>query len=698
MEEKKRFKMYKKGKFWVIAPITFIGLISTIGLTSHQEIAFADEQTSSTENQVISSTPSVDEVTTVKVAPTTEPVSEVPANVENETPAVDKPSEVPNNNVETGNAEASDKGTTENTADTSTEVSENSELPNPEQTESNSSDKPVEEATVVNPPIDNGATGTSTVKAPANNVDSTLESTNSEETKPQKAEPSTQKVDTDQKKSASLQPFALPTSGTFGTSNWYIDNSGTLHIGAGEFAATNGRSPFSLFNNTIKVLNKIVFDGAVKAHSDSSYLFSKIFNLKSIENLSLLDTSNVTNMRGMFAENTELEHLDISHFDTRKVTDMSKMFEHCWAITSLDPHSFDTRNVMNMSSMFVGCTRLKNLDVSNFDTSKVTDMSNMFSIMSNLTSLNISHFNTSKVTNMFSMFGGASKLTSLDISHFDTSNVTSMQRMFANMQSLSNLNLSNLNTANVVNMKQMFYGCDKLTSLDLSHFNTSKVTDMDRMFGDMSALTTVDISNFDTSNVSVMKLFRNSPNVQSIKLGNKFKFIDTESLSDILAAGYTGRWIGINTSNAYGSSKDFMIGYDGAIPDTYVWEKPGDNNGNGNTNNNGNGSNENTNSGNNNNANIDSGNAANGNDKTENNGNGNSSLGNNNISNNTTDTKTTKSNNPIPVSNKSVPTSTKQATMLPNTGSNTESLLAISGILITALASLGFIKKGKHEA
>lgn len=36
--------------------------------------------------------------------------------------------------------------------------------------------------------------------------------------------------------------------------------------------------------------------------------------------------------------------------------------------------------------------------------------------------------------------------------------------------------------------------------------------------------------------------------------------------------------------------------------------------------------------------------------------------------------------------------------MLPNTGSNTESLLAISGILITALASLGFIKKGKHEA
>ncbi|MCE3180602.1 KxYKxGKxW signal peptide domain-containing protein, partial [Enterococcus faecium] len=41
MEVKKRFKMYKKGKTWVIAPILFIGVAS---FTVNNEVAKASEQ------------------------------------------------------------------------------------------------------------------------------------------------------------------------------------------------------------------------------------------------------------------------------------------------------------------------------------------------------------------------------------------------------------------------------------------------------------------------------------------------------------------------------------------------------------------------------------------------------------------------------------------------------------------------------
>lgn len=42
--EKKRFKMYKKGKNWVIAPIVFFGLLAVVGLANENNSAYADER------------------------------------------------------------------------------------------------------------------------------------------------------------------------------------------------------------------------------------------------------------------------------------------------------------------------------------------------------------------------------------------------------------------------------------------------------------------------------------------------------------------------------------------------------------------------------------------------------------------------------------------------------------------------------
>ena len=66
--------------------------------------------------------------------------------------------------------------------------------------------------------------------------------------------------------------------------------------------------------------------------------------------------------------------------------------------------SLNTSNITSMAYMFYNCTNLISLDLSNFNTSNVTDMDFMFDSCTSLSSINISSFDTSKVTNMEQMF------------------------------------------------------------------------------------------------------------------------------------------------------------------------------------------------------------------------------------------------------------------------------------------------------
>ena len=98
--------------------------------------------------------------------------------------------------------------------------------------------------------------------------------------------------------------------------------------------------------------------------SDASSSFS---NLKAIESLDLsdFDTSNVTNMDGMFDGCSSLESVDLSSFDTTNVTDMEGMFVYDAKITVLDLSSFDTSSLTKTNSMLAEMNSLKTVYVSN---------------------------------------------------------------------------------------------------------------------------------------------------------------------------------------------------------------------------------------------------------------------------------------------------------------------------------------------
>ena len=332
--------------------------------------------------------------------------------------------------------------------------------------------------------------------------------------------------------------------GTWGTSKWDYSQEGNdyiLHLHAGTLG-TPGKDKDDYNRDTWDAgigslntafqqhLTQIIIDPGVIANQNSRGLFSHLYNLKTIQGLENLDTSQVTDMSSMFDWCQSLTNLDVSHFDTSQVTNMSWMFWQCRGLTNLDVSNWDTSKVTDMSVMFNECENLTNLYLSNFDTSQVTDMHEMFSDCNSLTSLDVSHFDTSQVTNMNRMFDECENLTNLDLSNFGTSQVTNMNKMLRECVSLTSLDVSHFNTSKVTDMKEMFAYCENLTSLDVSHFDTSQVTDMSWMFDGCANLSSLDLSNFDTSRViNMWSMFGDCKNLTSLDVSH----FDTSKVTDM---------------------------------------------------------------------------------------------------------------------------------------------------------------------
>jgi surface protein len=86
-----------------------------------------------------------------------------------------------------------------------------------------------------------------------------------------------------------------------------------------------------LYINDNDNFTTVVFDGSFKDARPIScaHWFSGFKNLKKIEGIENLNTSNVTDMSCMFMRCESLTSLDVSNFNTSNVTDMYRMFDNC---------------------------------------------------------------------------------------------------------------------------------------------------------------------------------------------------------------------------------------------------------------------------------------------------------------------------------------------------------------------------------
>lgn len=276
--------------------------------------------------------------------------------------------------------------------------------------------------------------------------------------------------------------------------------------------------------------------GKIKANQNSACAFSdytysrQMVALQEIENLEMLDTSNVTDMSYMFYNDSSLANVDVSKFDTSKVTDMKYMFRGCKKLSEIDVSNFNTSKVTNMANMFWDCIKLTSVNISNFDTSKVTFFSGMFYNCSELKHLDISNFDTSSATSLWGMFYSCKGLTELDISTWDTSKTTDFSILFSGCSGLTGLDVSSLNTSNATDMGGMFGGCRGLKNLDISTLDTSNATDVGGMFNGCSGLTSLDISSLDTSNATdVSYMFSGCTGLTNIDIST----LDTSNATDV---------------------------------------------------------------------------------------------------------------------------------------------------------------------
>ena len=313
--------------------------------------------------------------------------------------------------------------------------------------------------------------------------------------------------------------------------------------------------------------------------------FYELNLLERIKGLKHLNTSQVTDMSGMFSGCKSLTALDLSRFDTSKVTDMSHMFSGCGSLTALDLSRFDTSQVEGMSHMFSGCGSLTTIYCNSSWSARHSD--DMFSGCNSLRAVatnvgkgfgkgygvNMANPETGYFTkNVLRQEDGAYVQLSADKKtltfYFNRernirrycewlpSEVASKEEItqividesyqnvvpkttaswFEGFSAVTEIRgLDNLNTSEVTDMSRMFAGCSALRSLEVSRFDTSKVTDMSSMFSGCASLTELDLYFFDTAKVTDMhEMFNGCKGLTALDL-RSFNTSQVTNMSELFA-------------------------------------------------------------------------------------------------------------------------------------------------------------------
>ncbi len=259
-----------------------------------------------------------------------------------------------------------------------------------------------------------------------------------------------------------------------------------------------------------------------------------LYNLCRDESIYLgdIDTSKITDMRGLFKDTLGKDFSGIESWDVSKVTDMGGMFYN--SSFNQDISSWDITNVKLAEDMFKNTPilnknkpskiafkyhpktkeeleqlcRNKSVYLGDIDTSKITDMSGLFEVVIDCYDRDfdcydgdfsgIELWDVSNVKDMRGMFVNSS--FNQDISSWDVSNVTDMSYMFSGSD--FNQDISSWDVSNVKNMSHMFYYSGSSFNQDISSWDVSNVKNMSGMFSYSSF--NKDISSWDVSNVKNM--------------------------------------------------------------------------------------------------------------------------------------------------------------------------------------------------
>lgn len=233
----------------------------------------------------------------------------------------------------------------------------------------------------------------------------------------------TSQVTNSAKKESATPEEGVRTAEWNGLTVTFNDKTQTLTIPQGEISSDTPTPLGDIAKISSENIFHIKIAGSLKITGSASGLFANLPYLSSIEGLTNVDTSEVTDMStmfaGSFAKGADTQNLDLSSFNTSNVENMGGMFYGCEKLTDLNLSKFDTAKVTNMISMFNDCSSLTNITFSNnFVTSIVDNMDYMFTGDKSLTDLNLSGFkfsNSGKAIESKNMLEGLDQLQRLTL-------------------------------------------------------------------------------------------------------------------------------------------------------------------------------------------------------------------------------------------------------------------------------------------
>ena len=157
---------------------------------------------------------------------------------------------------------------------------------------------------------------------------------------------------------------------------------------------------------------------------------------------------------------------------------LTQLFDRCYSLTSVP--QMDTSQVTNMHGMFWWCSSLTT--VPPMDTSQVTNMYAMFYGCSSLTT--VPPMDTSRVENFHNAFRETAITTAPNVS---LNSATTLRSAFENCTSLRTATLGS--APNMADMWATFLGCTSLTSVSMSGLgNVTRINDMVKNCGALTSL------------------------------------------------------------------------------------------------------------------------------------------------------------------------------------------------------------------
>ena len=228
------------------------------------------------------------------------------------------------------------------------------------------------------------------------------------------------------------------------TGQWFAGFTNATRIeGLAHLNTSESTDMSKMFYGCEKVEELDVAGFQTRNVENMSNMFRGCKALKAID-VSRFNHVKVKNMSGMFRDCESLADIQLFHniyegmmdFNWElalPLEDVSYMFENCKSLRQLQiGRAFDTRNAINMRYMFRNCSELEHIDNSygSLRTDNAQDLSYMFYGCRSLQELNLSQFKTTNVNNTAYMFGACSSLQKLVVDNMTFESIVGNNEMF----------------------------------------------------------------------------------------------------------------------------------------------------------------------------------------------------------------------------------------------------------------------------